>query len=130
MTTSIPLRICERRRAAIQHVFNFCYNGQARYALLRCPKFVHLAFARRISTAAIAYGSLYLPQAALANAPTSIPLRICERRRAAIQRLSIIVYILRFVNCKFKKFSKKAVLSLLRQHRFELYRLFQKICFV
>ncbi len=52
---------------------------------LRCPKFAHLAFARRISTAALAYRSLYLPQAVLANATPVIfssPTKVGRMRQA------------------------------------------------
>ena len=43
-------------------------NASRLLARLRCPKCADLALARRISTAALAYRSLYRPPDALANA--------------------------------------------------------------
>ena len=43
-------------------------NASHLFARLRCPKFAFLALARRISTAAPAFASLYLAQRALGNA--------------------------------------------------------------
>ena len=55
---------------------------------LRCPKCAFLALAWRISTAAPAYASLYLPQAALGNAPQRAPLVGLITRRTQTQTLS------------------------------------------
>ena len=77
MTASIPLHICETPGRGDRLLI----DGAAPLCPVAVPEILCSLAARRISTAATPYCSLYPPQAALANVPASIPLHKMSGRR-------------------------------------------------